>query len=85
MLLIVKKSQSDLLAQVPLLPPPIGEKFEGGYHIERNPITGAARLVHPPETGEQVEERQEQTEAGAGLGAKRNPLYSCRQQGEGSP
>ena len=25
-----------------------GEKFEGGYHIERNPITGAARLVHPP-------------------------------------
>jgi len=33
---------------VPLIPPPYGEKFEGGYHIERNPITGAARLVHPP-------------------------------------
>ncbi|XP_023329797.1 uncharacterized protein LOC111702367 [Eurytemora carolleeae] len=33
---------------VPLIPPPDGEKFEGGYHIERNPITGGARLVPPP-------------------------------------
>ena len=32
---------------VPLIPPPDGEKFEGGYHIERNPITGGARLVVP--------------------------------------
>ena len=33
---------------VPLIPPPDGEKFEGGYHVERNPITGGARLVPPP-------------------------------------
>jgi hypothetical protein len=33
---------------VPLIPPPDGEKFEGGYHVERNPITGGATLV-PPE------------------------------------
>jgi len=32
---------------VPLIPPPDGEKFEGGYHVERNPITGGARLVAP--------------------------------------
>ena len=32
---------------IPLIPPPDGEKFEGGYHIERNPITGGARLVVP--------------------------------------
>ena len=34
---------------VPVIPPPDGVKFEGGYHIERNPITGAARLI-PPES-----------------------------------
>lgn len=33
---------------VPLIPPPNGEKFEGGYHIERNPITGGAKLIPPP-------------------------------------
>jgi hypothetical protein len=33
---------------VPLIPPPDGETFEGGYRIERNPITGGARLVPPP-------------------------------------
>ncbi len=33
---------------VPLVPPPDGEKFEGGYHVERNPITGGAKLVPPP-------------------------------------
>ncbi|XP_059095529.1 uncharacterized protein LOC131890223 isoform X3 [Tigriopus californicus] len=32
---------------VPLVPPPDGEKFEGGYHMERNPITGGAKLVPP--------------------------------------
>ena len=36
---------------IPLIPPPDGEKFEGGYHIERNPINGAARLVHPSKGG----------------------------------
>ena len=34
---------------VPVIPPPPGVKFEGGYHIEKNPITGAARLVPPPQ------------------------------------
>merc|ERR1719193_2546990 len=38
---------------VPLIPPPDGERFEGGYHIERNPITGGARLV-PPTASERV-------------------------------
>jgi hypothetical protein len=33
---------------VPLIPPPDGETFEGGYRIERNPITGGARLIPPP-------------------------------------
>ena len=33
---------------VPLIPPPDGEKFEGGYHVERNPLTGGAKLVPPP-------------------------------------
>lgn len=32
---------------VPLVPPPDGEKFEGGYYVERNPITGGAKLVTP--------------------------------------
>ena len=32
---------------IPLIPPPDGELFEGGYHVERNPITGGARLVAP--------------------------------------
>ena len=32
---------------VPLVPPPDGEKFEGGYYVERNPITGGAKLVAP--------------------------------------
>ena len=35
---------------VPLIPPPDGEKFEGGYHVERNPITGGARLVAPKQS-----------------------------------
>ena len=35
---------------VPLIPPPDGEKFEGGYHVERNPVTGGAKLV-PPQGG----------------------------------
>ena len=32
---------------IPLIPPPNGEKFGGGYHVERNPITGGYRLVEP--------------------------------------
>lgn len=32
---------------VPLVPPKEGEKFEGGYTIEKNPITGGAKLVPP--------------------------------------
>ena len=36
-----------------LVPPPIGERFEGGHHIERNPITGGHRL-HFPEEGKTV-------------------------------
>ena len=33
--------------RVPLIPPPDGEKFEGGYHIEKNPINGGSKLVGP--------------------------------------
>ena len=36
---------------VPVLPPPDGEKFAGGYQIQRNPITGGARLLPPPAPG----------------------------------
>ncbi len=39
---------------VPLVPPPEGEKFEGGYHVEKNPITGGARLVPPSPTGNKI-------------------------------
>ena len=38
---------------VPLIPPPDGEKFEGGYSVERNPLTGGAKLVPP--TGGKVD------------------------------
>ena len=27
--------------------PPNGDKFEGGYHVEKNPINGAMTLVEP--------------------------------------
>ena len=30
---------------VPLIPPSKEEKFEGGYHVERNPLTGRTNLV----------------------------------------
>ena len=30
-----------------VIPPPIGEIFDGGYHLERNPINGATTLVEP--------------------------------------
>ena len=32
---------------LPVIPPPKGERFEGGYHVERNPINGATILVEP--------------------------------------
>ena len=32
---------------LPVIPPPNGERFEGGYHVERNPINGALTLVEP--------------------------------------
>ena len=52
-LLILTRTKTDRNGRrhsvaVPLIPPPDGEKFEGGYHVERNPITGGARLVPPP-------------------------------------
>jgi hypothetical protein len=52
-LLILTRTRTDRHGRrhsvaVPLIPPPDGEKFEGGYHVERNPITGGATLV-PPE------------------------------------
>ena len=54
-LLILTRTRTDRHGRrhsvaVPLIPPPDGEKFEGGYHVERNPITGGATLV-PPEQG----------------------------------
>ena len=32
---------------MPVIPPPTGEIFDGGYHLERNPINGATTLVEP--------------------------------------
>ena len=32
---------------LPVIPPPNGEIFEGGYHVEKNPINGATTLVEP--------------------------------------
>ena len=54
-LLILTRTRTDRHGRrhsvaVPLIPPPDGEKFEGGYHVERNPITGGATLV-PPGSG----------------------------------
>ena len=40
---------------VPLIPPPDGEKFEGGYSVERNPITGGAKLVPPSGGKDQIQ------------------------------
>ena len=53
-LLLVSRTRTDEQGRrhsvaVPVIPPPPGVKFEGGYHIEKNPITGAARLVPPPQ------------------------------------
>ena len=54
-LLILTRTRTDRHGRrhsvaVPLIPPPDGERFEGGYHVERNPITGGATLV-PPSNG----------------------------------
>ena len=51
-LLLVSRTRTDEQGRrhsiaVPVIPPPDGVKFEGGYHVERNPINGAARLVPP--------------------------------------
>jgi len=51
-LLILTRTRTDRHGRrhsvaVPLIPPPDGEKFEGGYYVERNPITGGAKLVAP--------------------------------------
>ena len=42
---------------VPVVPPPPGEKFAGGYQIQRNPITGGARLLPPAAPGDNHELR----------------------------
>lgn len=52
-LLILTRTRTDKHGRrhsvaVPLVPPPDGERFEGGYYVERNPITGGAKLVPPP-------------------------------------
>ena len=59
-LLLLTQTKTDSLGRrhsvsIPLIPPPDGEEFEGGYKIERNPINGAARLIHP---GKNEEENQ---------------------------
>jgi len=51
-LLLITRSKVDVSGRrhsvsVPLIPPPNGEKFEGGYHVEKNPITGGYRLEEP--------------------------------------
>ena len=30
-----------------LKPPPVGERFAGGFHVEKNPISGGFVLVEP--------------------------------------
>ena len=56
-LLLVTRTRTDARGRrhsvaVPMLPPPDGEKFAGGYSIQRNPITGGARLLPPPAPGQ---------------------------------
>ena len=51
-LLILTRTRTDRHGRrhsvaVPLVPPPDGERFEGGYYVERNPITGGAKLITP--------------------------------------
>ena len=55
-LLILTRTRTDRHGRrhsvaVPLIPPPDGERFEGGYHVERNPITGGATLIPPSASG----------------------------------
>ena len=57
-LILLTQTKTDSLGRrhsvsIPLIPPPDGEEFEGGYKIERNPINGAARLIHPGKTEEE--------------------------------
>ncbi len=58
-LLILTRTRTDRHGRrhsvaVPLVPPPDGEKFEGGYQVQRNPITGGARLLPPSPTGKKA-------------------------------
>jgi len=51
-LLLVSRTRTDEQGRrhsvaVPVIPPAPGVMFEGGYHIEKNPINGAAVLVPP--------------------------------------
>lgn len=51
-LLLVSRTRTDEQGRrhsvaVPVIPPPPGVMFEGGYHIQKNPINGAAVLVPP--------------------------------------
>ena len=57
-LLLLTRTRTDChgrrhIVAVALIPPPDVEKFKGGYHIERNPMTGGARLVVPAQ-GEKI-------------------------------
>ena len=73
------------MCQVPLIPPAFGVQFEGGYTIEKHPITQGMRLVPPPKGGEgrqgQAGEGREEREAGrrgqggeGGRGREERPL-----------
>ena len=51
-LLLITRTKTDPSGQrqsvaLPVIPPPNGEIFEGGYHVEKNPINGATTLVEP--------------------------------------
>jgi len=59
---------------VPLIPPPDGEKFEGGYSVERNPITGGAKLVPP--TGGKLGRTRSISERRGSKGQKATPTSS---------
>ena len=58
-LLLITRTRTELngrrlTAALPVIPPPNGERFEGGYHIERNPINGALTIVEPGKSSKEL-------------------------------
>jgi hypothetical protein len=88
-LLILTRTRTDRHGRrhsvaVPLIPPPDGEKFEGGYHVERNPITGGATLVPPGSDSRQIRSRSNSSRRIAGVGNEKGTTVNQPSSQQGS-